>query len=424
MMYGGASGGSSGRAKMKVVVIDQDRSEMSQRFVDDLKENDSLQIEVISTEKIEEFASQEKLDLLEAEERMARDSIRLSRRVGMVVVPKGFGENAGIFWQDPPKLKIGVDPSRNAEAAMMEGFIMESMGQLFSSRMQDPTSFRPTIQQARDDVSGNDDLDVSQKLLLTGFFGAVETMIDSVDQLQQTDDEEAAAQLGGGGGLQLADIERIDVLKKVDPNSQSGQLKKLQSKWDISFPQGMIWGVLGCVAGFSISIARERSQGTIIRLQVAPLSKFQILLGKALACFLSVIAVIVVMTILGYLLGMRPVSYSKLALASVCMATCFVGIMMTLSVLGKTEQSVSGVGWAINMIMAMLGGAMMPVMFMPQFLKTISVISPIRWAIQVIEGAVWRDFSWGQMAFPCTLLVTVGLVGLALGTTILSRRST
>ena len=96
--------------------------------------------------------------------------------------------------------------------------------------------------------------------------------------------------------------------------------------------------------------------------------------------------------------------------------------MMTMSVLGKTEQSVSGSGWAINMVMAMIGGCMVPVMFMPKFIQTVSVLSPIKWAILAIEGAIWREFTFGEMLMPCGILIGVGVLGLVVGTAILNKR--
>lgn len=421
MMYPGAS--SSGtKSKMRVVVVDQDKSEMSQKFIQGLSDNENLAIDHVDAKLIDQRAERDGLTAAEAEEQLARDSVRLSRRVGMMLIPPGFGEKAGVFWGDPPEIQLGMDPSRGAEAAMMEGFVMESMGQLFATRFQEPNSFLPDIEQAKEDIQANTEMDMTQKLLMSGFLGTVETMINSADQVQQSESGDGMS-LGGGNGMQFADVQRVDVLKKVDPDSTAGQVKKLRSKWDISFPQAILWGVMGCVAGFAISIARERTEGTMVRLQVAPLSKFEILLGKAVACFLAVLMVSALMVLLGYVLGLRPVSYAKLLMACVCMAFCFVGIMMSMSVLGKTEQSVSGSGWAVNMVMAMLGGCMIPVMFMPEFLQNISFISPIRWAIQAIEGAVWRDFSWMQMLLPCTVLVMVGVIGLVIGTTILNRRT-
>jgi ABC-2 type transport system permease protein len=183
----------------------------------------------------------------------------------------------------------------------------------------------------------------------------------------------------------------------------------------------MLWGVLGCAAGFAISIARERSAGTLQRLLASPLGLQRILLGKALACFLASLFVISLLTLLGFALKMRPESFPKLAVAAVCTAACFVGIMMTVSVLGKTEQSVGGVGWAINLVMAMIGGCMIPVMFMPEFIQRVSILSPVRWSILAIEGAVWRQFSWLEMAWPCLILIGIGLAGFALGSFILRR---
>ncbi len=184
----------------------------------------------------------------------------------------------------------------------------------------------------------------------------------------------------------------------------------------------MLWGVMGCVAGFTISIVRERTLGTMLRLQAAPISRGQILAGKALACFLSVCLVVVFMVIFGLLLGMRPVSYPKLLAAAVSIGFCYVGVMMVLSQIGDTEQAVGSTGWAFNMIMAMLGGGMVPAMFLPGFLQTLGVISPVKWSIQAIEGAVWRGFTWYEMSLSLAILLGVGAVGITVGVMMLKRR--
>lgn len=159
-----------------------------------------------------------------------------------------------------------------------------------------------------------------------------------------------------------------------------------------------------------------------MRLQIAPISRSEVLIGKALACFLSVVLVISLMVGLGLLLGMRPGSYPMLALAALCVASCFVGIMMVMSNLGKTEESVNGAGWAINMVMAMFGGAMIPVMFMPQFMKSLSILSPVKWGILAMEGAIWREFSLTEMMLPCGILLGIGITGVVVGTTMLNRK--
>lgn len=402
MMSGFGGGGSTG--KMKIAIVDQDNSEYSKKFVDSLMANDS--VEAVAAE-------------LDA----AQESVRKGDRIGVVVVPEGFGETAGIFWQDPPVVQLGMDPSRGAEAGMMQGFIMESIGQLAGSRFSNPSQFKPFLEDSKKQIEDSKDMNPLNRQLLLGFFGSLDTMFDSMDQLQNEADEDTQNQFNNANQFQFADVQSFDVTRKLDPKSRGGQLQKLKSQWDISFPQAMLWGVMGCVAGFAVSMVREDTLGTMVRLKAAPVTRFQILAGKALACFVTAILVITMLTILGALLGMKPNNLVLLVLAAFCVAFCFVGIMMTMSVLGRTEQSVAGAGWAINMVMAMLGGAMIPVMFMPEIIQKFSVLSPITWAIRAIEGAIWREFSLVEMVMPCGILIGVGVVGITIGTIILSRRN-
>jgi len=403
LFFGLIMGGTSSRGggAMNIAVVDQDQSEMSGKFIKLLRTNESLSLEI---------------DQLEP----ARESVRKGQRVGMIVLPKEFGETAGLFWGDPPKIQLGMDPSRSAEAGMMQGFIMRAIGGLANERFQNPSAFKPLVSEGLQQIDNAQDINPLTKQSMRAFLLSVESMIDSASQLQSNED--ATERMNSSDGMQFADIESVDVMRELDPTSQAGQLKKIRSRWDISFPQAMLWGVMGCVAGFSISIVREQTLGTMLRLQVAPITRFHILAGKALACFTTVIGVIVFMTVLGVALGMRPTNYVALIVAAVSVACCFVGIMMTFAVFGKTEQAVGGIGWVINMIMAMFGGAMIPVMFMPAFIQKLSVLSPVRWGILAIEGAIWRDFNSAEMALPCAILISVGCGGLLLGTTILNRR--
>ena len=425
LIMGGNSGG-GGSAKMKIAIVDLDQTPISNKFVQSLSDNSKLAVQEISVDELgATFKALPKSDQqAQKSERMveaARTSVRKGQRVGMIVLPVGFGERAGVFWGDPPKIQVGMDPSRNAEAAMVQGFIMEAIGGLAGERFSDPTSMKTSIEESREQVRSAEDVDPLTKQLMLGFFGSLDTMLERMDEVQEN--EEASNQMDARGGLQFADIESLDIARVIDPDSVRGQTQKLKSMWDISFPQAMMWGVMGCVAGFSISIARERSRGTMLRLQVAPVTKFQILAGKALACFMTVMGVVALLIGVGVMLGMKPVSYFNLVIATFSVAFCFVGIMMTFSVLGKTEEAVGGSGWAINMVMAMLGGGMIPVMFMPDFMQTMSVISPIKWSILSIEGAVWRGFTLNEMLFPCGILVAVGAVGLVVGTILLSKRT-
>jgi ABC-2 type transport system permease protein len=401
LMMGGA-GSNSSTSKMKVSAVDLDQSEMSQKFVDLLASNTAI-------------------ELLPGELEASKDNVRKGRHVGVIVLQKGFGDNVGVFWGQPPEIQLGMDPSRGAESGMLQGYIMQAVGEMAGQRFNNPDQFRPALTQAKDDAKNDPSLNPINRQLLLGFLGTVDSMIDAADTMQTkgvVEGENEAAQTN----FEFAKISNLDITRQLDPKSQAGQVAKIRSQWDISFPQAMLWGILGCIAGFAASIARENAHGTLMRLQVAPLSRFEVLAGKAMACFFAVLFVITMMTGLGYFLGMRPGNILHLVLAAVSVAVCFVGIMMTLSVVGKTEQAVAGIGWMSNMVMAMIGGCMIPVMFMPEIIKRVSILSPVKWAIAAIEGAIWRDFTLVEMLLPCGILLGVGTVGMVVGSILLSKR--
>ena len=94
-----------------------------------------------------------------------------------------------------------------------------------------------------------------------------------------------------------------------------------------------------------------------------------------------------------------------------------------MSVLGRTEAAASGIGWASLIVMAMIGGGMIPLVFIERipFLAAVSNASPVKWSILAIEGAIWRGFSPAQMALPCLVLIGVGIGAFMAGGLIFQR---
>jgi ABC-2 type transport system permease protein len=387
---------SEDRRNMQVGVVDEDESEMSGLFLRALSETKS--VEVQRTERSE-----------------AMDRVRRGQLVGFIGIPRGFGETAGIMWLEGPALELGVDPSRQAESAMLQGMIMQAMGSLIQQRFSRPGSMREQMKQAMANANQDAGLAPEAQAVLNDLFGTVDEFLASMDQYQ----DKLAAGGGEGPKMELARIESVDVTRA--PSERERLLQRLRSPWDISFPSAIMWGIMGCVAGFAISIVKERTGGTMLRLAVAPITRTEILAGKGLACFLSAAGVIVFMMILGKFLGIQLNSLPLLIMAIVCVSSCFVGLMMLMSVIGKTEQAVGGAGWAIITVLCMFGGGMIPLAFMPGWMQSLSNFSPVKWGILALEGAIWRGFTLSEMLVPCGILLGIGAVAFAAGATILSR---
>lgn len=342
IMFGGQSQGTQG--KVRIAVVDDDGSDGSRAFLQQLEE--SFELTPMSAAD-------------------AETAVRRGQRTGFIIIRRGFGDAANrMFGGVPSEIEVGVDPARQAEAAMIEGLLIKhgaaNLRKMFGSQLQ-PFAATPQAQ--------------------------------------------------GPSGSPQGEWQPLKIVRKDVARVRDGP----RNPFDITFPQGVIWGLIGCAMSFGISLVTERTHGTLVRLRIAPLTNAQILGGKGLACFVSILVVEVMLLGVALAFGVRPTSYPILALGGLCAALCFVGFMMLVASLGKTEQTASGAGWAMLMPMSMIGGAMVPAFLMPAWVQSISYISPIRWTLLAIEGGVWRNFTIAEMALPCAILVSVGIACFAIG---------
>ncbi|GMU38474.1 MAG: ABC transporter permease [Phycisphaerae bacterium] len=390
-------GAGSSQGAITILVVDDDQSEASKALIGKLTSAAEVKPIVATYEA-------------------ALDQVRKGERVAYVRIPKGYGESARRpFWGTPPAFELGVDPARKAEAGMIQGVITQYAVRDVMKIFSDPDALRKQTATAIEEVSKADDLTPVQKGIMTAFFGALDSFMSLTlaPGAAATDGNKEGAEEGASIGIGGWEPVRITV---NDVRADRRLSSKPNNPMDITFPQCLVWGLMGCSAAFGISLVVERTRGTLIRLRLAPIVRWHILAGKAAACFLMLLAVSGVMLVFAMVaFGVRPENYGMLAVAILCSAICFVGIMMLLSVCGKTENSAGGIGWSVLLMMAMIGGGMMPLFFMPKWMQSVASISPIKWTVLSLEGAVFRGYSLSDMALPCGVLLGIGVAGFAVG---------
>jgi ABC-2 type transport system permease protein len=334
----------------------------------------------------------------------AIDLVRKGKQAAAVILPKGFGESSQrMFHGTPPQVEIWIDPSRKAEAAMIEGLLFQKTMQGFGKRLTDRGAMRAGLRKSLDDLDREKTPPAKEREPLARF-------LRSLDRVMGEMPATSSSSQGGGKEVEWQPL-------RVEQHDVSIHREGPRNAYEITFPQGMLWGVLGCAMAFGIGFVTERTQGTLLRLQMAPIGRFHLLAGKALACAAACMLIEVMLWMVGrFGFHVVPQSWLLLALASVCTMVAFVGIMMLIAGLGKTEQAAAGVGWAVMMPLAVFGGGMVPLAFMPKWMAQIGVVSPVRWGILAIEGATWRGFTLPEMLLPCAILVSIGVVCFAIGT--------
>jgi ABC-2 type transport system permease protein len=181
--------------------------------------------------------------------------------------------------------------------------------------------------------------------------------------------------------------------------------------YQVAFPAAVLWGLVGCAGSFAGAMVAERRSGTFLRLRAAPLARGTLLGGKVLACFVACAADAALLWVLArFALELKADRPLLLILGVASCAACFAGLTVFLGSLGKSEQAVSGAAWATLLLLAMVGGAMVPRSVMPPALRAIGEASPIRWGISVLEGATFRAAPVTELLRPMGLLVCTGML--------------
>lgn len=341
--------------------------------------------------------------------------VRKGKSAAVIIIPPDFTASFDeIFTGGAIKLEAYVDPARKTEAGLLTGKLNELAFRQFGNVFQTPGRAREMLNRARGTLDGRADIPPLTRTLLSGVFLSADKLLE--EQARTATPETPAARTEGRApGFAPVQVKVSEVTPERDGPTNA---------YAVSFPQGVVWALMGCVTSFASGLVLERSRGTLLRLTAAPLGLPTVLLGKSLATFLACMAVqaLLLAVFVMPMLGVKVQSPLALLAAMGCAAAAFTGIMMVVATLGRSEGGSAGAGRAFILILAMIGGGTIPVAFMPPALRAVSGVSPFTWAVRGIEGALWRGYSWGEMATPCAVLLGFGAVGFGLGTLMFLRQ--
>ena len=375
------SGLSSGPESVPVALVDEDRTAASERFAARLEDSELLAVERTSAEQ--------GLDLL-----------RQGRTAVLITLGPGFGAALDNPFVATPRIDMAVDPTQMAVAGMIRGLLLETAGEELSALITDPDRIAALNATNRLGIEALPPSAARDEFLT--FLDLTPRITSLIEELGIGGSTTAAAR----GGAPLDIVQSTIEAERIGP----------ANAYSASFPQAMIWALIGGSASFSLSLTVERSRGTLLRLLVSPTTVRQVLASKALAAVATSVATTSSLIALGITaFGVAPASYPLLAVAILCGAVCFSGLTMAFSVLGSTEGGTAGVSWGVMLPMSLLGGVMFPLFLMPQWMQVLSNVSPMKWALLALEGAVWRGFTPAEMALPCGVLVLIGVAAFSFG---------
>ncbi len=397
ILFGFIFGGGGGTSAIDLALVNESSSSLAKGIAGDLTRDSSFAVTT--------FATREE----------ATASVRAGKVVAAVILPSTMQDGLdGLFGGSGIPIEAVIDPSHRAEAGLIQGKLHELAFRQFPRMFTDGAQMSKLFAGARKTIAGADGLTPAQRLAATGFVAAGELFTTSIDRSSVKSDTPAtaAAESDAESASSAGAWSPVAVTVAELPPRTGGP----RSSFDLSFPQGLVWGLAGCIGAFAGSVVVERSRGTLARLRLAPITQAHLLAGKGLACFLSALLVEVL------LISMAVVAFGSsiaqpfmLLVAFVLSAFAFSGLAMLVAGLCRTEAEANGAGRGGVLLLAMIGGGTIPLFFMPPFLRTMSYASPFRWVVQAVEGPFWRDTPLGEQILPLVVLAGIGVLGFGVG---------
>lgn len=164
----------------------------------------------------------------------------------------------------------------------------------------------------------------------------------------------------------------------------------------------------------AMSVAREREHGTFDQLLVAPFRPVEIMAGKALPSVLVGAIQATTILLVAQLWFRIPFAGSFVAIYAGLgvFLLAAVGIGLLVSSVVSTMQQAMLFSFVVLMPFSLLSGLTTPISNMPQILQKVTLINPLRYAIDMVQRIYLEGTSLGQLVpdlWPLALIAVVTL---------------
>jgi len=168
----------------------------------------------------------------------------------------------------------------------------------------------------------------------------------------------------------------------------------------------------------SVTLVRERELGTLEQLAVTPISRIELLSGKAIPAIL--VSLINFVLLLAVVVGVFDVpmrgSYALLLALSGLFIVAEVGVGLLISAVSRSQQQAVLLVFPLAMVDLALSGYLVPVETMPRGLQVLSFFTPLRHYMKILKDIMLKgaDFStlWPSALALAGLALAVGLLAL------------
>jgi ABC-2 type transport system permease protein len=238
--------------------------------------------------------------------------------------------------------------------------------------------------------------------------------------------------LGGFTDEQIENADSAAALMRGEPSHDDGGFFEREAVKDAKVGGGVIAYYAGAVmilfALFSamqgaLGLMDERTTGVADRLLAGTAGMGPVVSGKFL--FLvgqGVLQALLIFVTAQLVYGVAVVQHAALWLPTTLAASaCAAGVALGLVSVCRTRDQAQMLSTFVILVLAAIGGSMVPRFLMPPWLQTIGWFTPHAWTIEAYQAILWRDAGIGAVYKAWCVLTAAGLLGLAVAH-VLARR--
>jgi len=371
-------GGGSERAKIPVALVDEDSSAVSRAIVAGAQGDTTLALTQVARDA-------------------ARRRVREGAAAVAVVVPKGFGEAAGqAFFSGRmrPEMTMWYDPSRTAELGMVRGILTQHVMEAVSREMFGGESGRRLLDSTLRDID--------QTALAGEQKEALRSLLQSARRFYNDPAAQASDQAPRGFTMPYTVAE--EAVTSSDTNAAYNGYAHSFAGMGAQF-------TLFAAIDLGLGILLERQRGLWKRLRSAPISRVWLLAGKAVSgAIIGFVTMVVAFTFAIIVFKVRisgSVTGFVLIIAAYALMASAFGLLI--AAVGHTPGGTRGVAILASLLMVMLGGAWVPAFIFPAWLQRVTLLIPVRWAIDGLDAMTWRGLGLDAAVRPTLVLLGFAL---------------
>lgn len=352
--------------KIPVLLVDNDKGEVSKNIVENLSESNSFEI------------------LQKSSEEEAKEAVFSGKYQLAIVIPENLSAS----------LQKKVD--QNVEGILSKFGLEED-----------------TLAVAKEAIPQKEVRLYFDPATQVSFKSSVKNGIDKMISKIETQSIYKAFQteLGEDDSESIFETESFIAFKEILPTKNNEEIIPNSAQHNV--PAWTLFAIFFIIVPLSINLLKEKNQGTFVRLRTTPLSYATVLGGKTIVYLAVCLVQFTLMLLVGIFLfpaiGLPGVDVSGklpiLYLVALFSGLAAIGLGLLIGTVAKTQEQAAPFGATSVVILAALGGVWVPVFVMPKFMQFVSKISPMNWGLEAFYDVFLRNVSFVKILPEISLLL-------------------